>query len=222
MYDSVQSQFRTFSEQFEGCVSYMYLDIKGLVTVGVGNLIDPVALATALPFRFKTRPGIATPGAPASPDQIAAEWQRLKSNPGLAQKRFNFFDPVTELELPDDALDHLIAKRLTGNESFLKRQQPFNAFDHWPADAQLALLSMAWAMGPAGPGGFPHFCAACETLDFTGAALECKMNEAGNPGLIPRNIANRTLLSNAAAVLAQGLDPSSLYYPKDLTVSDAA
>ena len=53
------------------------------------------------------------------------------------------------------------------------------------------------------------------------AALECKMNEVGNPGLIPRNRANRILLSNAAVVLAQGLEPSTLFYPRDLTASKA-
>jgi hypothetical protein len=221
MYDSVQLEFRAFSERFEGYVPYMYLDIKGLVTVGVGNLIDPVELATVLPFRFKSRPGIATPGALASQEKIAAEWQLLKSNPNLAQKGFRACDPLTELDIPDDALNDLIVKRLAGSESFLKRQAQFSAFDNWPADAQLALLSMAWAMGPAGPGRFPLFSAACENLDFNFAAQECQMNEVGNPGLIPRNLANRTLLSNAAVVLAQGLDPSALYYPADLAASDA-
>src|SRR5713226_1332348 len=81
MFTSVQTAFRAFSEQFEGCVPHMYLDIKGLVTVGVGNLVDPVGLAQALPFRFKNKPGIASPGAPATADQIAAEWQKLKNNP---------------------------------------------------------------------------------------------------------------------------------------------
>ena len=61
---------------------------------------------------------------------------------------------------------------------------------------------MAWAMGPAGPGAFPTFRAACQKLDFKTAAAECKMNEAGNPGLVPRNQANVTLFSNAAIVLA--------------------
>jgi GH24 family phage-related lysozyme (muramidase) len=60
MFSSVQSAFRSFTEQFEGCVSFMYLDVKGLVTVGIGNLVDPVGVAQALPFRFGSganRPG---------------------------------------------------------------------------------------------------------------------------------------------------------------------
>jgi hypothetical protein len=190
----------------------MYLDVLGLVTVGVGNLIDPVETALALPFQFKNDPGTA-----ATQDQIAEEWQTLKSDTSLATKGYKACALVTRLELSDDAINSLILSRLTQNESFLKRQQWFQGFDSWPADAQLGLLSMAWAMGPGGPGEFPHFRAACQSLDFAAAAAQCKMNEAGNPGLIPRNQANFTLFSNAAAVLAGGLDRSTLHYPQGLT-----
>lgn len=220
MYSSVQSQFRAFNEPFEGSIPYMYLDVKGLVTVGVGNLIDPVELASALAFTFKNKPGIATPGAPASQDQIAAEWQKIKGNTSLAQRGHLACAPITDLELGDDPLNALILKRLTQNENFLKRQQPFAQFDTWPADAQLALLSMAWAMGPAAPLNFHHFCAACASLDFTTAAAQCEMNTAENPGVIPRNNANQKLFQNAAAVLAggpdSGLQSAILYYPQAL------
>src|SRR5690242_21318627 len=98
MHPSVRSQFRAFNEPFEGSVPYMYLDIKGLVTVGVGNLIDPVELATALPFRFKDKPGIGTPGALASTNQIAAEWRKLKNTKSLAKKGHLACAPITDLE----------------------------------------------------------------------------------------------------------------------------
>jgi hypothetical protein len=220
MLSSVQSAFRGFSAQFEGCVPYMYLDVKGLVTVGIGNLVDPVELAQALPFRSKNRPGIVNPGAPATSDQIAAEWGKLKGNPGLAHERFNACDALTELELSDDAINSLILTRVTDNEGFLKRQPWFNNFDTWPADAQLGLLSMAWAMGPGGPGQFPHFRAACQVMDFNTAAAESQMDATGNPGLVPRNKANAMLFSNAAVVLASEAEGkfqrSVLYYPQAL------
>ena len=221
MFPAVQSGFPTFSTKFEGRVPYMYLDVLGLVTVGVGNLVDPVLAAQALPFRFKNRPGIAAPGSAATADQIAAEWQALKNDPSLKTRGYKACEPITQLELSDDAIDSLIIDRLTKNESFLKRQPWFQDFDIWPADAQLGLLSMAWAMGPAGPGNFPSFRAACQRLDFNTAAAQCKMNEAGNPGVVPRNQANFTLFSNAATVVAGaaqgGLQRSNLYYPQVLT-----
>ena len=226
MFPSVQTNFRGFNTKFEGCIPFMYLDIKGLVTVAVGNLVDPIELAQALPFQFKNKPGIASPGSPATQDQIAAEWKALKNNSSLATRGFRACEPITELELNDDSIDSLISDRLTRNESFLKRQQTFQDFDDWPADAQLGLLSMAWAMGPAGPAQFPHFRAACQNLDFNTAAAECKMNEAGNPGLIPRNRANATLFSNAAVVVASeardALQRSNLFYPRALTTADIA
>jgi hypothetical protein len=122
-----------------------------------------------------------------------------------------------------DALNAVISERLGRNESYLTRQAPFQQFGAWPADAQMALLSMAWAMGPAGPPRFTRFCAACLKLDFNTAAAESRMNEAGNPGLAKRNRANRTLLLNAAAVAsatpAEGLSAETLYYPRELPIS---
>lgn len=222
MYPIVQSRFRAFNEPFEGVVPYMYADVKQLVTVGVGNLIDPVDLATALPFQFKNKPGIpAAPGTLASKEQIATEWQKIKDDTTLAHRGHLACAPITDLELNDDALNALIAERLTQNESFLKRQAAFKDWDTWPADAQLAVLSMAWAMGAGGVMNFHLFCAACAMADFTGAAAQCKMSEVGNPGVVPRNRANFTLLSNAAivqtAAASAGLSRDMLYYPKVLT-----
>lgn len=213
MFPSVQSAFRAFNTEFEGCIPSMYLDIDGLVTVGVGNLVDPVELAQGLPFRFKN-------GSPATQADIAAEWRTLKSDPELANRGYQACELITQLELSDDSISCLILERLTTNESFLKRQPWFQKFETWPADAQLGLLSMAWAMGPAGPGEFPLFRTACQKPDFRAAAAECKMDETGNPGLIRRNVANHTLFSNAAIVLA-GADQDSfrfseLYYPRAL------
>jgi GH24 family phage-related lysozyme (muramidase) len=218
---SVQAAFPNFSATFEGRVPYMYLDILGLVTVGIGNLIDPVEEAQALPFQFKNAPETF-----ATPDQIAAEWQTVKGDQSLKNNRFTVFDPMTQLQLSDDAINTLVLNRLTRNEAFLKRQQWFADFDTWPADAQMGLLSMAWAMGPAGPGQFPNFRGACQNHDFSTAAAQCKMNETGNAGLIPRNRANATLFSNAAIVLAgeaQGVfQRLNLYYPRALTAADFA
>jgi hypothetical protein len=221
MFTSVQNAFRAFSEKFEGSIPYMYLDVKGLVTTGIGNLVDPAGLALALPFRFKNKPGIATPGAPAMASQIAAEWQRLKSDPSLGEKGARACGPLTDLELSDDAISSLVLSRLTSNETLLKEQPWFQDFEAWPADAQLGLLSMAWAMGPAEPGRFPKFRAACRSLDFSTAAAECKISVAGIGGsLIARNEANFTLFSNAAIVLGGAAlgayQPSVLYYPQAL------
>jgi hypothetical protein len=211
MYPSVQSYFRAFNEPFEGAIPYMYLDVKGLVTVGVGNLIDPLDAATVLPFRFKHKPEL-----PASKDQIAAEWHRLKCDPSLAMKGHLACERLTLLELSNDAIDTLIEQRLSSNEALLKHQEPFHDFDTWPADAQLALLSMAWAVGPSGLKSFPKFSAACQRHDFETAALESRLRETGNPGVIPRNRANFALLTNASVALNSHFESAQLHYPASL------
>lgn len=192
----------------------MYLDIKGLVTAGVGNLIDPVELAQALPFQLKN-----APRSLATAEQIATEWQRLKDDPALARAGHLACAPLTQLELGDGAIDSLVARRLADNEAYLKRQEWFQQFDTWPADAQLGLLGMAWAMGPRGPGEFPRFRAACLGLDFTTAAAECRMDDEANPGLAARNQADIALFLNAAHVLenSAAFDPSVLHYPQLIT-----
>jgi GH24 family phage-related lysozyme (muramidase) len=214
MYPSVSSRFRAFNEPLEGVVKFMYLDIKGLVTIGVGNLIDPIGAALALPFKFKGT------GMPASRADIEAEWNLLKGKPELAQKGHRACAPLTKLELDDATIDKLVSTRLQQNEAFLKKQKPFKEFDKWPADAQLALLSMAWAMGPGFAGGWPKFSAACEKMDFDAAAENCQMSEAGNPGVAPRNRADKLLFQNAAAVIAGEADGfyerPTLYYPQVL------
>ena len=179
----------------------MYLDVKGLVTIGVGNLIDPMSAALALPFRYRNKPGITTVGQPASRADIETEWNLIKNKKDLAQKGHRACEPLTKLELDDTAINTLITNRLLQNESFLKRQKAFIEFEKWPADAQLGLLSMAWAMGPGFSFGWPRFAAVCAKMDFDGAAQNCRMTEVGNPGVIPRNRANKQLFQNAAAVL---------------------
>ena len=50
MHPSVKSVFPSFSTKLEGRVPWMYCDVLGLVTIGIGNLIDPEEAALHLPF----------------------------------------------------------------------------------------------------------------------------------------------------------------------------
>ncbi|WP_156971058.1 hypothetical protein [Beijerinckia mobilis] len=221
MYPSVAAKWRSFNEPLEGLVHFMYQDVTGLITIGMGNLIDPIGYAVILPFKKRTKPGVANPGTFASRAEIEAEWRLIKSKPELAQKRWQACDRLCTLELDDSSIDSLIRRKLSEHEALLKRQQSFSKFDSWPADAQMGLLSMAWAMGPGFTKGWPKFSRACAALDFDDAASNCRMSEIGNSGVIPRNNANQKLFKNAAAVLAGAADgfysPALLYYPAIIT-----
>ena len=207
MHPSVLQAFRGFSTKFEGYLPYMYLDIKGLVTTGMGNLIDPIGAALALPWK---RPD----GSLATQDEIRAAWNKVKARIDLAPKYGTAFAGLTTLRLDKDGIEQLIARKLRENETYLRKRFP--AYERWPADAQLGLHSMAWAMGPGFH--FPAFDAAVnrEPPDFDAAAAASHMNEAGNAGLIPRNRANVRLFTNAARVVERGADPSVLHWPEDV------
>ena len=99
----------------------------------------------------------------------------------------------------------------------------FPDLDEWPADAQMGLLSMAWAMGPHFPRSWPHFSAACEVRQWEAVATphgvpsSCQMHEAGtNASFKMRNAANLVLFGNADVVVARGIDPDILQWPLDL------
>ena len=217
MHNVVATNWRSFNEPLEGLVPFMYQDKLGLITIGMGNLIDPMSAAVGLPFRKRRLPGAANPGTLATRQEIEAEWRLIKGKPELAHKGHRACDPLCKLELDAAAIDNLIRTKLQHNENFLKRQIPFRDYEDWPADAQMGLHSMAWAMGPGFASGWPTFSAACQRLDFDAAAENCRMREAGNPGVVPRNRANKILFSNAGAVLAGETDGfyqrPVLYYP---------
>ncbi|GAB4009031.1 lysozyme family protein [Nocardioides ultimimeridianus] len=213
MRDSVRKGFTTFTTKFEGRVAWMYLDIKALVTTGVGNLIDPVDAALGLPFTHKST------GKAATSDEIRQEWTMLKGRTDLAQKGYKACEPITDLRLSDADIDALVLKKLDANDAVLKKTFP--DFESWPADAQLAVHSMAWAMGPGFPAHWTNLTAALKAQDWAKAAANCKINETGNPGVKPRNDADVLLFQNAQAVKDKGLDAATLYYPGDAKAAAA-
>jgi GH24 family phage-related lysozyme (muramidase) len=190
MHTSVVLAFPIFTTRFEGRVNHMYLCVKGWVTIGLGCKIDPAPLAQSLPFMR------ISDGKPASPNEIDAEWRKTKGNKQGALRGAQYMKRFALLKLSEAAIDELALWRLRDIEKFLRTT--FHDWDEWPADAQLGVLSMAWAMGPAFTRNFPKFTAAAKARNWREAALECRMDETGNEGLIARNAANRKLFMTAA------------------------
>ena len=211
MHASVRNYFITFNEPIEGRVDYMYLDIKGLVTIGVGNLIDVetgfadkvLAEVKTLPFVYKPGPLVQNAGQPASPADIEAEWKKVKGEKVGAKLGATAFSAITKLELKEEAIIALALKKADVMEKELKHHPAFRDFDIWPADAQLGLLSMTWALGTTKlKNGWPSFNAACKKQDFDMAVNHCEISAEGNPVLALRNAENKTLFNNAAVVMA--------------------
>jgi len=205
--NSVRDFFPTFSTPLEWRVAYMYQDIKGLVTVGIGNLIDKPGDAAALPFEHRDS------RAPATTDEIVDEWHKIKNAPGLAHGGHKAAEKIASLELSERAIDDLVRNKFDAIEAVLARFYP--DWSDWPADARLGAHSIAWA-GAGFPYDWPAFNRAATAHDWATAARESHLAEKGNPGLRERNKANQILFRNAAAVEANGLDRSTLYYPNEL------
>jgi GH24 family phage-related lysozyme (muramidase) len=209
MRTAVADRFVDFTGDLEGVVPWMYQDIKGLVTVAIGNLIDPIQYALPLPFKKHD-------GSYATRDEIAADWLRVKRHPDLAKWGHRPAEQIAQLRLDDDGIELVVSRKLAQNVDHLRRR--FREWDEWPACAQLATLSMAWACGPAFQ--FPMLAAVLNAQDFAEAAKHCHINDAGNPGLVPRNRRNKTLYRNAARVRDFKLDPDYLNWSTDLDVTE--
>ena len=210
MRDTVLPALLTFSKNNEGLCSWMYLDthkdsngnLDPLVTTGIGNLIDPISLALGLEWTHKD-------GSSANQAEIADEWQHVKSLKSLAvnPKAGYAFEAVTNLRLSNDGLMSLFRSTANTFESELA-----SIFPNWgdvPADAQLAMLGMCWAMGTGNFLTFHKFIAAVKANDFRTAAIESRISNA----TAQRNAAQALMLNNAAVVVENGLDPNPVYYP---------
>ncbi|MFF3286771.1 peptidoglycan-binding protein [Streptomyces sp. NPDC003023] len=199
MHETVRTAFPAFSEPLEGRLNFMYLDIKSLVSTGVGNLLDaddpehfgtrPVPLADIFTLDWSRN------GVPAGREEIEEEYRRVKFS-GMAHATVEQKRQFAGLHISEAAIDALVTRKLDAFETGLRRRQEFGQYDGWPADGQLGLLSMAWAMGDAFR-GFPEFEKAAGRGDWLTMARECRMRESDNPGVIPRNVRNALLFTYA-------------------------
>jgi GH24 family phage-related lysozyme (muramidase) len=205
MHEIVREQFAAFSQPMEGSVAWMYQDSLGLVTVGLGNLIDSPAAAWetrsyGAPFVHKT--DMVTE---ASEAEVTDDWTAVKSDSAL-KGDWQAAGPLTKLRLTDGGIANLAAGKLAAMEQVLRGTTEFADFDSWPADAQLALFSMAWAQG-ANFGGWPRFRAACAARDWSAAVQDCNLS---NHWLGKRNAVNRGLFRNAQWAKDHGADITEL------------
>jgi GH24 family phage-related lysozyme (muramidase) len=149
-------------KEFEGCVTWMYRDTAGKVTAGVGRMLPDAAAACALPF--------VVAGEPADPKQIAGEFARVTALP--PGKLPNFYRTDTSPELPQPVIDAQLSSVLTEFEGTLREK--LTGYDALPDGAKMALLDMAYNLGPAGLlKGYPRMLQAIETGAWSQAAAQC-------------------------------------------------
>ncbi|HEY6945085.1 MAG TPA: hypothetical protein VI431_08080 [Candidatus Acidoferrum sp.] len=150
-------------EIFEGTVPWMYLDTRGFVTVGVGELLANSAKAQTLTF-------VDPSGQPSTPDAILDEFNRVSS---LAPAKVSaFYRTPTSPVLPHTAIDTLLMNHLNFFDGQLAGRFP--SYTGFPDPAKLGLLDMIYNLGVTGLfKGFPHFMGVVDKQDWLGAAANC-------------------------------------------------
>jgi hypothetical protein len=227
MHQSVFDAFVRFSAPLEGLTHNPYLDVKGLLTVGLGCLIDPPESAANLPWVFAD-------GSPAPAAEVLAQLRALKAQQGL--KTYRSDSPsvlrATTIRLTDSGVLDVASKRTLANEAFYVKAFP--SYPTWPADAQLFAHSMGWAIGAGWPSIFGNCSRLLKSdppqflLAATGrpdarpdeASAPCDISTHNNAGIVPRNAQNRLLLSNAQLVIDRRLPRDVLYWPSTPLLAD--
>jgi GH24 family phage-related lysozyme (muramidase) len=218
----VRERWLEFTEEFEGAVPCLYQDVRGLVTIAYGNLVDSPGAVASLEF-------IDNSGRRVRGDEIISAWQAVKGDPQCATRGWRYAAalPRNQIHLTRDAMTLLALAKFDANEEVLAKRCV-----HWasmPACAQMALHSLAWACGAGFH--FPRLMRALDVHDYSSASVEIHMNErtldaAGAPirnsGLVPRNVANKILMRNAAYVEAYELDASTIDWTRVLGITDVA
>lgn len=205
---NVAQLWTAYNEDLEGVFSSPYCDVRGLITTAMGCLIDPFHLALALPWVIGER--FATEA------EIGDDWEMLKGRKSeLSHWQASKQAPLTSIRLRAEAIEVLVQRRLAANVAHIEAHL-MPGFKEFPADSQMGILSLAWAIGA----GFdkakpprPEFVAACNAGDWISAKVYAKLRESNNAGVVQRNRKQEICFDNAQTVRDRGLDPAALWWP---------
>lgn len=212
LFSSVIDAFPRATLPLEGCVLWPYQDVFGLVTTGYGCLCNTEAELAK----------ISWVGDPSSAT-IANELAKLRAYPRALHWRR--YEAATTLRMTQASADALLDARAADFAAYMQAHF-FADFEDWPADAQLALLLMAWACGPGFPAIFKTFTAFAKKRAWADAAkcAKIKVGTPGhsdyNPGIVPRNAQIALCLANATEIDSDdGMPTPALYWPGHVTAS---
>ncbi|WP_134741735.1 peptidoglycan-binding domain-containing protein [Nocardioides sp. 503] len=215
MHPQIRDYWITFSAPLEGVVDFMYLDARGWVSTGIGNKIDETAQEMSPPsdaerstsLRLANEVTWTAGDHDAGEDEVAAAWDAVKARLDLAASGHRAFESLTNLRLASTEIERLVLGKLDQMEQFLVGRPEFTNFAAWPANAQLATLSMCWALGPAFR--FPNFQQHVAVESWVGAAEECSFGPRVGT-IVIRNALDRDHFLLADRVASEGLPIESI------------
>lgn len=208
MRQAVLDNWVKFNAPDEGVLNFLYTDAKGLVTTGMGDLVDsPAAAFAAGTWRHAD-------GTAATSAEVTAAWGVVKNAyPGVQSTACS---KLTDIRLSDADVTALWQRSLASTWAELLKDFP--SADYWPADAQMALASNGWAMGGAFATvyGFTSLKAALNASPlprFADAAPPLALAHFQGIGVAGRIAQNDVCWKNAQAVQDKGLDYDTLWWP---------
>ena len=179
-----RERLKSSIRQNEGCIDHMYLDTRGNVTIGIGQLVPSAEFARTLRLVMRDS------GEAASAQQIAEDYDNVSAQQaGMAAARYR---PFTRLVMTQDDIDALLENHI--GEFYAALQREISDFDSFPDAAQEALLDMAFNLGVSGLiKKFPKLVSAAGRQDWQTCAAECERRGIGEE----RNQATRRLFESA-------------------------
>lgn len=152
--------------RWEGCVPWLYCDVLGYVTIGVGNLVKTAQDADRIPLYWPA-------GSALSTDEKRTEWQKVaaaynKARPVSAQA----YAGLSKARMRKEDVVALVTRRI-GNEFLPGIRKLCPGFDDFPLAAQSALVDIAYNCGMGGLAKFSKMLAACNTENWKRAAETC-------------------------------------------------
>lgn len=161
---SIISDALDYLRLHEGVVDHMYLDVVGLVTIGIGCMLPTPESGNDIGLLVRST------GIPATKQEILRDWSGVKSQrPGFVAGTYKVY---TLTYLPPSAVDAEASKRIVAFVASLRLRFP--GFYAFPRLAQLGLVDMVYSLGVAGlVKKYPKFCAAVDRFDWAAAADEC-------------------------------------------------
>jgi hypothetical protein len=229
MHPSAKEQIVEYLTEFEAYATWMYLDSRGLVTTGIGILLDPYEkYGGALPWNQWYDKVTLQPVRDEG--EVKAEFQMIKSKNGPkgvpvyskdpAQNFANYktFEPITRLRASEANLKNAVNNIVSQKEAAC-RQYFGPDYDRYPADVQVVLTQMSYAGGLlARKHELLPFLAA---HDWLGAQEYTYLTNAtqGKAGYKKYNACLRQLMMNAHIVEScSELSTPNITMPKDPTV----
>lgn len=153
------SQF-DFTSKYEGVCPWMYLDTRGHVTAGVGFLLPDLAAAQRLAW------------SPAS--AVRLDWVMVTSmKAGLPAAEYR---KVTVARLDESTMRAEFGRRMAAYEGTVARSLP--RYYTLPPSVRMAVLDMAWQLGPGFLVTWPKFREAVVAREWEKAAQESFRKDA--------------------------------------------